>query len=224
MIVRASVVAGAALFAGLTLYSMDLRQTYEEMYPADGLKRDAFGICHQSNSTFVRAIRADRVGCYDSMPNSFALAIGWARRGAGLAAVPPQSLGTLETADLLIAGRSFRMQARAETHVLPGSGSSSAPCAAAQYPAEAAAAPHVKLASAEGSLTPPPSNDPLPLLNLAGTDTPTSPTAAGLPSSVPAGLSATSRAAPLELLPAARTAGIVSTPARLAKTVCPSGA
>lgn len=101
MLVRASVTAATVMFTGMLLYSVDLRQTYDEMYPAETLRRDAFSLCHQSDPTFVRAIRSDRINCYDKMPNAFALAIGWARHGSGLAAPPPAS-GILNEADLFM--------------------------------------------------------------------------------------------------------------------------
>lgn len=152
MLVRASVAAAAMLFTGMTLYSVNLRQTYDEMYPADGLKREAFSICHQTDQTFIRAIRSDRIGCYDRMPNSFALAIGWVRRGAGLAAPPPTSFGTLETADLFLAGVA-RQEARAAARRESAGAAAASPACAKSASAPAAPPPslaEIKLAPLDG--------------------------------------------------------------------------
>jgi hypothetical protein len=71
----------------VTLSVIDLRQLYNEMYPVNGLRRDVLSLCHEVQPTFVRAIEADRVGCYDSMPDPVELAIGWVRTSSRLAAL-----------------------------------------------------------------------------------------------------------------------------------------
>ncbi|HEX3862194.1 MAG TPA: hypothetical protein VHY35_10925 [Stellaceae bacterium] len=85
MLVKASIAATALIVATLTLHSVDFRELYNEMYPVNGLKRDVLGLCHQAKPTFVRAVRADRNSCYDSMPDSVELAIGWIRSTTRLA-------------------------------------------------------------------------------------------------------------------------------------------
>jgi hypothetical protein len=80
MLVKASL-AAAALIAATAICIVDWRDVYNEMYPVNALKRDAFGICHESDPTFIRARQIDREGCFDRMPNSIALAIGWVNTG-----------------------------------------------------------------------------------------------------------------------------------------------
>jgi len=85
MLVKASILATAIMVVGATLTSVDFRELYNEMYPVNGLKRDVLGVCHQAKPTFVRAIKADRENCYDSMPDSVEMAIGWVRTSSVLA-------------------------------------------------------------------------------------------------------------------------------------------
>lgn len=87
MLVKASLAAGALVCAAVMLSSIDFRQLYNEMYPVNGLRRDVLNLCHQAEPTFVRAVEADRVGCYDSMPDPVELAIGWVRTSSRLAAM-----------------------------------------------------------------------------------------------------------------------------------------
>lgn len=87
MLVKASFAAGALLCAAVMLSSIDFRQLYNEMYPVNGLRRDVLNLCHQAEPTFVRAIEADRIGCYDGMPDPVELAIGWVRTSSRLAAM-----------------------------------------------------------------------------------------------------------------------------------------
>ncbi len=89
MLVKASIAATALFSAVVSLSSLDLHQLYNEMYPVNGLRRDVLGLCHAADPTFVRAVRADREGCYDSMPNPIELAIGWVRTSSRLAAMRP---------------------------------------------------------------------------------------------------------------------------------------
>src|SRR5712691_932547 len=102
MLVRAGFAAAAVVAALLGVRAVDVGQIYDEMYPVDTLKRGVFNICHDSDATFVRALHAHRESCYDRMPQPIALSIGWARRGTGLAAPPPNS-AILEAAELFLA-------------------------------------------------------------------------------------------------------------------------
>jgi hypothetical protein len=87
MWIKLGVAAAVATYATVSLASVDYRNLYNEMYPANGLKRDVLGLCQASKPTFVRAMEQDRVGCYDSMPNAIERAIGWVRTSARLAAL-----------------------------------------------------------------------------------------------------------------------------------------
>lgn len=87
MLVKASLAAGALICAAVVLSSIDFRQLYNEMYPVNGLRRDVLNLCHQAEPTFIRAVEADRIGCYDSMPDPVELAIGWVRTSSRLAAM-----------------------------------------------------------------------------------------------------------------------------------------
>ncbi|MGE5271431.1 MAG: hypothetical protein ACM3JG_17355 [Thiohalocapsa sp.] len=87
MLAKASLTAGAVLSAAVAFASIDFRQLYNEMYPVNGLRRDVLNLCHEAKPTFVRAIEADRVGCYDSMPDPVELAIGWVRTSSRLASM-----------------------------------------------------------------------------------------------------------------------------------------
>jgi hypothetical protein len=87
MWIKLGVAAAVLTYAGVSLASVDYRTLYNEMYPANGLKRDVLGLCQASKPTFVRAVEQDRVSCYDSMPNAIERAIGWVRTSARLAAL-----------------------------------------------------------------------------------------------------------------------------------------
>jgi hypothetical protein len=64
--------------------SLNPREIYNQMYPVEALKRDAFRICHDTDPGFVRALEPDREHCFDSMPHTIALAIGWVQPQAAL--------------------------------------------------------------------------------------------------------------------------------------------
>lgn len=87
MLVKASIAATALICTVVSLSSIDFRELYNEMYPVNGLRRDVLGLCHQVAPTFIRAVRSDREGCYDSMPDPVELAIGWVRTSSRLAAM-----------------------------------------------------------------------------------------------------------------------------------------
>jgi hypothetical protein len=87
MLVKAGIAACVLACAAVALSAIDLRQLYNEMYPVNGLRRDVLSLCHEVKPTFVRAIEADRTGCYDSMPDPVELAIGWVRTSSRLAAM-----------------------------------------------------------------------------------------------------------------------------------------
>jgi len=76
MLGRASFVAIALVSAGIGAHSLNPRELYNEMYPVETLKRDAFHICNDADPTFVRAVKVDREACYDSMPHAIELALG----------------------------------------------------------------------------------------------------------------------------------------------------
>ncbi|GEM_PF-3061755 len=85
MIGKAGLAAVALIAAVVGGRSIDLRALYDEMYPVNTLKRDAFNLCHQSDPTFIRALQDDRESCFDRMPHSIALAIGRVRPNSALA-------------------------------------------------------------------------------------------------------------------------------------------
>lgn len=91
MLVKASIAATFLIGAALVYHTVDFRELYDEMYPVNGLRRDVLGLCHDAKPTFVRAIKSDREGCYDSMPDSIERAIGWIRTSARLAAMKSPS-------------------------------------------------------------------------------------------------------------------------------------
>lgn len=69
-----AIVAAAAVLIGA--HSLNPRELYNEMYPVETLKRDAFHICHDANPSFIRAVKNDREACFDSMPNAIEVALG----------------------------------------------------------------------------------------------------------------------------------------------------
>lgn len=87
MLVKASILATVAVCAVVSLSQIDYRQLYNEMYPVNGLRRDVLNLCHEAQPTFVRAVEADRIGCYDGMPDPVERAIGWVRTSSRLAAM-----------------------------------------------------------------------------------------------------------------------------------------
>ncbi|HTQ32595.1 MAG TPA: hypothetical protein VMI30_00390 [Stellaceae bacterium] len=66
----------AVMFAAIGAHTLNPRQLFHEMYPLEPVKQDAFHICGQSDPTFVRAVGADREGCYNKMPHVMAVAMG----------------------------------------------------------------------------------------------------------------------------------------------------
>ena len=85
MLGKASLAAIAVIAAALGATSVNPRQLYNEMYPVETLKRDAFHICRDADPTFIRAVKVDREACYDSMPHMIAVALGRVRPSAALA-------------------------------------------------------------------------------------------------------------------------------------------
>jgi hypothetical protein len=81
---RALFVAVAVVSAVIGAHSLNPRELYNEMYPVETIKRDAFHICGESDPTFVRAVGADRTACFDSMPHAIAIALGLVRPGGAL--------------------------------------------------------------------------------------------------------------------------------------------
>ncbi|HXO02280.1 MAG TPA: hypothetical protein VN900_09505 [Stellaceae bacterium] len=84
MLGRASFIAVALVSAAVGAHSLNLRELYGEMYPAEPVKHDAFQICDDADPTFVRAVGADREACYNSMPHIMAVAMGRVRAGGAL--------------------------------------------------------------------------------------------------------------------------------------------
>src|SRR5580700_10680836 len=98
---RVGFVAIAVMSAVVGAHSLNPRELYNEMYPVETLKRDAFHICNDANPTFIRAVKIDREACYDSMPNQIELALGRVRPGGALAKAA--QLDPSRQAELLIA-------------------------------------------------------------------------------------------------------------------------
>lgn len=134
MLIKASIAAVALMCAAVSMSSIDFRELYNEMYPVNGLKRDVLGLCHTARPTFIRAVRADRVNCYDSMPDSIDQAIGWVRTADRLAAMKAPT--AIEMAERMLL-----------TSMLPGHPGSPAPRHFTGYVA-APAAGHPCMASA----------------------------------------------------------------------------
>jgi hypothetical protein len=82
---KAVFVAVAVISAGIGAHSLNPRELYNEMYPVEALKRDAFHICNDANPTFIRAVKVDREACYDSMPEAIEQALGRVRPSSALA-------------------------------------------------------------------------------------------------------------------------------------------
>jgi hypothetical protein len=99
MIGKTGFVVIAVVSALIGAHSLNPRELYNEMYPVETLKRDAFHICHAADPAFVRAFKVDRETCYDHMPNAIEVALGRVRPGAVKAAL----LDPSQQAELLIA-------------------------------------------------------------------------------------------------------------------------
>jgi hypothetical protein len=87
MLLKSSIAAVLVIAAVAGLSRVDYRELYDEMYPVNGLRRDVLNLCHHAKPTFVRALQADRIDCYDGMPEPVAVAIDWVRTTARLAAM-----------------------------------------------------------------------------------------------------------------------------------------
>jgi hypothetical protein len=104
MIGKAGLVAAIAIAAVASGRSIDMRGLYDQMYPVSTLKRDALDLCHESDPTFVRAWRGDRVACYSGMPHAIALALGFVHPSSALAGLfSPFGGGGLVGTDSLLA-------------------------------------------------------------------------------------------------------------------------
>jgi hypothetical protein len=86
---RIGLVALALISAAIGAHALNPRELYTEMYPAEPVKRDAFHICDESDPTFVRAVGAEREGCYNKMPHAMAVAMGRVKPGGALALTDP---------------------------------------------------------------------------------------------------------------------------------------
>jgi hypothetical protein len=84
MLGKTGFIAIAVISAGVGAHSLNPGELYNEMYPVEGLKRDAFHICNDADPTFVRAVKVDREACFDSMPAQIELALGRIRPGGAL--------------------------------------------------------------------------------------------------------------------------------------------
>jgi hypothetical protein len=135
MIGRKSFVAIALVSGLIGAHSLNPRELYNEMYPVETLKRDAFGICHAANPSFIRAFKDDRETCYDSMPNAIEVALGRVHPGAQINA---SLLDPSRQAELLI--QLAAMPPRQPVVVPPSLGNGLVPCAK-NAPAPTAAAP-----------------------------------------------------------------------------------
>ncbi len=103
MIGKAGLVAAITIAAVASGRSIDMRGLYDQMYPVSTLKRDALDLCHESDPTFVRAWRNDRVSCYSGMPHAIAMALGFARPVSTLAELFSPFGGGLVGTDSLLA-------------------------------------------------------------------------------------------------------------------------
>lgn len=103
MIGKAGLVAAIAVAAVVSGRSIDMRGLYDQMYPVSTIKRDTLDLCHESDPTFVRAWRADRVACYSGMPHSIAMALGLAHPASTLAELFAPFGGGLVGTDSLLA-------------------------------------------------------------------------------------------------------------------------
>lgn len=101
MLVKSSIAAVAVIAAAVSLSRIDYRDLYNEMYPVNGLKRGVLDLCHEAKPTFIRAVREDRINCYDSMPDNIEMAIGWVRTSERLAALR-RALTPLDTAERML--------------------------------------------------------------------------------------------------------------------------
>lgn len=132
MLVKASIAATLVIGAVMSASSLDFRELYNEMYPVNGLKRDVLTVCHQAKPTFIRAIEADRVNCYDSMPDPVELAIGWVRTSSRLAALrkTPTAVETAERMldQVLMQHRAGLASPVAFTGYLSGGAAAARPC------------------------------------------------------------------------------------------------
>lgn len=103
MIGKAGLVAAIAIAAVVSGRSIDMRGLYDQMYPVSTLKRDALDLCHESDPTFVRAWRGDRVACYSGMPHAIALALGFIHPSSALGGLFSPFGGGLVGTDSLLA-------------------------------------------------------------------------------------------------------------------------
>jgi hypothetical protein len=77
--------AGVALiFAAFGAHTLKPRELYQEMYPFEPVKQDAFRICDDSDPTFVRAVGTEREACFNKMPHVMAVAMGRIKPGGAL--------------------------------------------------------------------------------------------------------------------------------------------
>jgi hypothetical protein len=79
MLGKISLLAAAMLPVAIGARSLDVRELYNEMYPLEPVKREAFKICDEADPTFVRAVKFDREACYNSMPHIMVVAMGRVR-------------------------------------------------------------------------------------------------------------------------------------------------
>lgn len=81
---RVVFVAIALIFAAIGAHSLNPRELYNEMYPLEPVKQNAFHICDEADPTFVRAVGVEREACYNKMPHIMAVAMGRVRPGGAL--------------------------------------------------------------------------------------------------------------------------------------------
>lgn len=146
MIGKRGFIAIAVVSALMGAHSLNPHELYNEMYPVDTLKRDAFGICHAANPSFVRAFKDDRETCYDSMPNAIEVALGRVHPGAQ---VDASQLDPSRQAELLI--QLAAMPPRQPVVVSPSLGNGLAPCAKKGPAPAAATTPGLPSPAAPGS-------------------------------------------------------------------------
>src|SRR5580692_5910387 len=76
MLGKVGFVAIVLVSAGVATHPLNPRELYNQMYPVEALKRDAFHICNDADPTFIRAVWSEREACYNSMPHIIAVALG----------------------------------------------------------------------------------------------------------------------------------------------------
>lgn len=81
---RLTILATVLGLGAIGAHSIHPRELYQEMYPLEPVKQDAFHICDEADPTFVRAVGTEREACYNKMPHIMAVAMGRVKPGGAL--------------------------------------------------------------------------------------------------------------------------------------------